>query len=142
MTGVLIMKIMWRDKERIPCDDGSRDWSCTDTNPGMPVTPETKREDAADSPTESTSEQRPACSEIYPLELRVNKSATWFAVICDHLLYSSLNYIIQKLIHLYASINSILSMKSSGFLLMFLKTRWKNCLEEFNETVWFLDKYQ
>lgn len=42
----------------------------------MPVTPETKREDAADSPTESTSEQRPACSEIYPLELRVNKSAT------------------------------------------------------------------
>ena len=38
--------------------------------------PETKREDAADSPTESASEQGPACSEIYPLELQVNKSAT------------------------------------------------------------------
>ena len=102
-----------------------------------------KREDAADS--FRVCKWTRSCwyvSEIYPLELRVNKSATWFAVSCDHLLYSSLNYIIQGLIHLYVSINSILPMKSSGFFLIFLKTRWKNCLEEFNETVWFLNKYQ
>ena len=58
MTGVLTIKIMWRDKERVPYDDGSRDWSCTDANPGMPVTPEKERMQRTLS--ESASEQGPA----------------------------------------------------------------------------------